>query len=348
MIELLFIAMGGAAKVQIPAAEPTALTIGQKAPPFALPDETGKIHRLVDYKGRTVVLMFYPKDFTPGCTGQVRSIRTQGPQLTNDKIVVFGISTDSVATHSDFARKEQLKFSLLSSDKTMLTDYGALAAGGLAKRMTVVVGPDQTVRVIDGTLEAQFMGKTPDGMRISRHGENLSLLLSDWKAEVGATVPNFFLPDADGNTISPYKPGSKATVIVFLGTQCEVSRRFAPALVQMAVKPSNRHVAFFAIDPNKDAQPDALKAFGKSLALPFPLAYDPFGEVVTHFKPEVTPCAWVLNVDGKVVYHGAITAQKVGREWNFVQEALDAVLTGRPVAVTHAEAQGTSVHREKN
>lgn len=266
-------------------------------------------------------------------------------QLKNRNIVVFGISADSVATHRDFARSERLNFSLLSdSTKKVIATYGALGTNGLPNRITFIVGPDGTLRGIDGNVNDQFVRR--DNQLLSRHGENLSLLLSDWKASVGATIPNFFLPDGEGKTVSPRMSGKKATVIVFLGTQCEPSRQAATVLTQMAARPAYREVTFFGIDPNADTKLEALKAFAKSLALSFPLAYDPFGEVCEHFNPETTPSVWVLNSKGIVIYQGAITEGKAGRRLEFVQEALDAILAGRPASIAHTKAQGTPIHRE--
>lgn len=90
------------------------LDIGTKAPAFSLPDQDGKIHRLEDYKGKKVVLYFYPKDNTPGCSKQACSFGDLYPQFLEKGAVVIGVSKDSVASHKRFEEKYGLPFTLLS------------------------------------------------------------------------------------------------------------------------------------------------------------------------------------------------------------------------------------------
>lgn len=90
------------------------LEIGTKAPAFSLPDQDGKIHRLEDYKGKKVVLYFYPKDNTPGCSKQACSFGDLYPQFLEKGAVVIGVSKDSVASHKKFEEKYGLPFTLLS------------------------------------------------------------------------------------------------------------------------------------------------------------------------------------------------------------------------------------------
>ena len=86
-----------------------------KAPDFNLPDQDGKQHTLTDYRGQWVVLYFYPKDSTPGCTTEACSFRDQRDEIAQlGGAVVIGVSTDSVASHKKFATNNHLNFTLLS------------------------------------------------------------------------------------------------------------------------------------------------------------------------------------------------------------------------------------------
>lgn len=97
----------------------------QKAPLFSLSDQEGKIHNLKDYLGQWILIYFYPKDDTPGCTKQACALRDNFPSFKKLKIKVFGISTDSVKSHAKFAEKYELPFTLLSDeDKKVVTKYG--------------------------------------------------------------------------------------------------------------------------------------------------------------------------------------------------------------------------------
>ncbi len=99
---------------------------GQSAPQFSLVDQNGQIQSLSDYKGKKVVLYFYPKDGTPGCTTEACTIRDVYNDFENKGVKVFGVSADDAASHKAFAEKFNLPFTLLS-DPTFETikAYGA-------------------------------------------------------------------------------------------------------------------------------------------------------------------------------------------------------------------------------
>lgn len=95
------------------------------APDFTLPDQEGKKHSLTDYVGKWVLLYFYPKDDTPGCTIEACTIRDQFKDFNTIGAVVLGISTDSVASHKKFATKYELPFTLLADEyKEVVGRYG--------------------------------------------------------------------------------------------------------------------------------------------------------------------------------------------------------------------------------
>ncbi len=90
------------------------LEVGTKAPEISLPDQNGTIHTLEEYKGKKVILYFYPKDNTPGCTKQACGFAERYPQFTEKGAVVIGISKDSVSSHKKFEEKYSLPFTILS------------------------------------------------------------------------------------------------------------------------------------------------------------------------------------------------------------------------------------------
>ena len=103
----------------------TALTIGSSAPAFSVPDDTGKIIRLSDFKGQKLVVYFYPKDDTPGCTTESCAFRDQFPKFSKLNVAIVGVSKDSVKSHVKFKEKFGLNFPLLSDETgTMCADYG--------------------------------------------------------------------------------------------------------------------------------------------------------------------------------------------------------------------------------
>ncbi|MGI6001688.1 MAG: thioredoxin-dependent thiol peroxidase [Candidatus Merdisoma sp.] len=90
------------------------LEAGTKAPDFTLPDQNGEMHSLSDYAGKRVILYFYPKDNTPGCTRQACGFSELRPQFEEKGAVILGVSRDSVASHKKFEEKQKLTFTLLS------------------------------------------------------------------------------------------------------------------------------------------------------------------------------------------------------------------------------------------
>ncbi|MCD8325447.1 MAG: peroxiredoxin [Lachnospiraceae bacterium] len=100
------------------------LSTGTKAPDFSLPDQNGTIHTLNEFKGRKVILYFYPKDNTPGCTKQACGFGERYPQFEELDAVVVGVSKDSVKSHKSFETKYNLPFILLSdTERTCIEAY---------------------------------------------------------------------------------------------------------------------------------------------------------------------------------------------------------------------------------
>ncbi len=126
---------------------------GRKAPAFALPDQDGKLHRLKDYAGRPLILYFYPKDDTPGCTKEACAFRDALPDFKKGKAAVLGVSVLDVASKAKFARKHALNFPLLADPEHELADkYGAWKKKSLygrtymgVARVTYLIGPTGTV-----------------------------------------------------------------------------------------------------------------------------------------------------------------------------------------------------------
>ncbi|RTZ75556.1 MAG: hypothetical protein DSY99_00790, partial [Candidatus Neomarinimicrobiota bacterium] len=102
------------------------ITIGDPAPDFSLPDENGQMHSLSQYRGRKVVVYFYPKDNTPGCTKEACGIRDEYSSFQDNQIVVFGVSYDNASSHRKFKKKFEIPFHLLTDkDKSVSKSYGA-------------------------------------------------------------------------------------------------------------------------------------------------------------------------------------------------------------------------------
>ena len=146
-----------------------------KAPEFSLPDQNGKVHSLSDYKGKKVVLYFYPKDNTAGCTKQACSFGDLYPLFREKGAVVIGISKDSVASHKKFEEKYGLPFTILSD-----TELEAIKAYDVWKEKKnygkVSMGVVRTTYLID---EEGMIIKAMEKVKAAENPQNMLDILSE-------------------------------------------------------------------------------------------------------------------------------------------------------------------------
>ncbi len=138
----------------------TDLVVGDEAPDFDLEDDSGNRVRLADLRGRSVVLYFYPKDDTPGCTTESCEFRDAHAVFAAKNAVILGVSPDSVASHAKFKQKFSLNFPLLADEGAKVARaygawgprllYGRLFEGIL--RSTFVIGPDGRFTYVNGKV----------------------------------------------------------------------------------------------------------------------------------------------------------------------------------------------------
>lgn len=139
------------------------LEVGQEAPAFELPDQDGEPVSLSDFEGRRVVLYFYPKAMTPGCTREAHGFKEHHEAFEERDAAVVGVSADTVSELAEFADQEDLPFTLLADEDGSVAStyesFGEREIRGetweIAFRNTYVIGPD-------GTIEAVYEGVSPD------------------------------------------------------------------------------------------------------------------------------------------------------------------------------------------
>lgn len=140
------------------------LSIGDPAPDFTLPDGKGNLVRLADLRGKRVVLYFYPRDNTPGCTKEACGFRDNYSAFEEQGIVILGVSTDNAKSHEKFATKFQLPFPLLTDEEgqvaTTYDSYGLKKFMGKEymgiSRTTIVIGPDGRIEKMYKKVKPEF------------------------------------------------------------------------------------------------------------------------------------------------------------------------------------------------
>lgn len=140
------------------------ISANQPAPDFALPDQTGAVRKLSEFRGQPVVLYFYPKDDTPGCTTEACNFRDDYHNYQENGVVVLGVSPDSAKSHTKFIQKYSLPFTLLADEDHKVCDlYGVWGPKKFmgreyegVLRTTFLIGPD-------GNILKVFENVKPDG-----------------------------------------------------------------------------------------------------------------------------------------------------------------------------------------
>lgn len=143
-------------------AKPTKVAKLSKAIDFSLKDQEGKTHTLSDYKGSKVILYFYPKDMTSGCTLEAQGFQELYGEFSLLGVEVFGISPDDVSSHKEFCEKEKLTFPLLADvDKKVAKDYGVWVEKSMYGKKYMGVRRDSFVIDEEGTIIRHFENVKP-------------------------------------------------------------------------------------------------------------------------------------------------------------------------------------------
>ena len=157
LVTALAVALTAGAAAQQPAAE---LKVGDPAPAFTLPGTDGKTHSLADYKGKTVIVAWYPAAGTPGCTAECKSFHQNGAAIKSYDVAYFMARVDTPEKNLEFAKVTEADFPLLSDPgKGVAGAYGVLNARGNANRWTYYIGTDGRIQYIEKQVNAARAGE---------------------------------------------------------------------------------------------------------------------------------------------------------------------------------------------
>jgi peroxiredoxin Q/BCP len=163
MLTLLVLPISAALAAEVP-------QVGQEAPGFSLPSQEGAPVSLKEFRGKWVVLYFYPKDMTRGCTIEAHNFQQDLPKYGQRNAVIVGVSVDTTDSHKEFCAKESLTFKLLADpDKKVVEEYGSLGSNGMASRNTFLLDPS-------GRIVKVWTGVNP-----TKHSEEVLAALTEQK-----------------------------------------------------------------------------------------------------------------------------------------------------------------------
>lgn len=155
-VTALCVALSGGMAAQAPA----GLKVGDQAPDFSLQGTDGRTHRLSDYRGRTVVVAWFPKASTRGCTIECKSLTASQAAIGQFNVAYFMASVDTLEDNQTFAKNNDANFPLLSDpQKNTAQAYGVLNQGGMANRWTFYIGPDGRILDIDRAVNPETSGQ---------------------------------------------------------------------------------------------------------------------------------------------------------------------------------------------
>ncbi|GMV37402.1 MAG: hypothetical protein AMXMBFR61_19100 [Fimbriimonadales bacterium] len=304
--------------------------VGDHAPDFELPDQNGTTHSLEQLRGQWVVLAFYPKSMTPGCTLQNRSLSQHLSDFERLGVRVFGVSVNSVADQKQFCEKEGLKHTLLADpDGAVATAYGVMTKVGVASRTTFVIAPD-------GRIAKVFEKVDP-----AKDAEQVLAFI-----EKATALPDFQLTETSGREwrLSEVK-AEKGILILFVSPMCPVSRAYDDRMNAIAEEFAGKGFVILGVDSNA-TDPDAqIKEMAGRMK--FPILVDKESRVADMFRASRTPEVILLGPDRKLLYRGAIDDQtepsKVTKQ--HLREALLAVAEGKPVPQAETRSFGCTIKR---
>jgi len=325
---------------------------GQRAPDFTLRDQDGKQHRLSAYRGKTVVLAFYPADMTPGCTMEMRSLQSKLSDFQRLGVQVLGISVQDTKSKREFCDREGLTFPLLADvGGKVARQYGVLMPAGLAQRVTFIVNPSgQIAQVIRD-------------VNVNAHGEQVLALLqkqpivptaretANWQAKIGQPIPDFQLPRADnGRMESVYGDRTqKATVVMFIATQCPISNAYNERMRALAEQYMPKGVRFVGINSNATEPVAEVAQHAKENRFPFPVLKDEGNRIADRFDAQFTPEIFVMDAKGVLRYHGRIddSQNPANITSHDLRDTLEALLAGKNPPRAQTKAFGCTIKRAR-
>jgi peroxiredoxin len=314
------------------------------APMFALPDQTGRIHKLSDYAERPVALAFVPGDDLAS-EQELRSINEQIRRFDTLGVKVFGIAQVSAESARRMHDGSGLEFPILcDKNGEVAREYGTRSATNPDGRVSFVIGRDQRIILpilpVAGTEHGQRVVELTECC-LDSNTQTASPLLNK-------PVADFHLPRvSDGKPEPLYAKGSKATVLFFLSSLCPCSAKYDERVDELARQYTPRGVRFLAVNSSEGEKPAEVAAYAKRAGYPFPVLKDEGNVIADRVHAQITPEVFVMDAKGVLRYHGGIDDSRSPKmvQQHHLRNALDFLLGGRLPARAEAITFGCAIAR---
>jgi len=335
--------IGGAAWLLL-RPEPPRSAWGKAAPDFLLADQSGREHRLADYQGRPVVLLFWPSLLNGDLQAALRSVRDRQADLDEYGVKTFVIARSPTVERQWLHREAGLTFPLLGDEDGRVTAaYAALDADVRRGPLGMVVNGDGRVAgLITPDPPGEFGRIVVAGVQCCIQPDALAEM-----HRVGRLVPNLPLPGEAGTLLGNARG---PTVVVSLSSRCPCSEAYDGRLRALAEEWRARGVRFVGFVASADETAAQVAAFQRAAELPFPVFKDEGGALAEALGATVTPEAFLLDRAGRVVYHGQIDDNRNPQRTRvrYLDAALQAVREGRPPPVRETRAAGCAIARPRS
>lgn len=306
---------------------------GRPAPDFALPAQNGATHRLADYRGRAVFLVFAPGLSDADTLAEARSLKATGADFDAAGAKVFLIAPDAAQKARAFHDAEKLPFPVLTDVNNAL----AKRFGVVGRRVTYVVEPSGGLKFRISQVDVNEHGRQLLNVSNCCLDERVAAMA----AGVGKKIGDFSLPRAD-------KPGApmttvlgdktqKATVVLFTSARCPCANAYNDRVRDLAAAFLPRGVRFVGVYANQDESLTDIAAHARRFS--FPALKDDRAQAADHFKAHVTPEVFVLDANAVLRYHGRLDDSRdpAAATTHELRDAVSAVLSGKAApAETHA------------
>lgn len=324
----------------------SALRVGMTAPAFAARGEDGRTHRLRDYSGRPVALVFCPGS-DPDSLAEFRSIRDNMRSIDAIGMKVFGVCPLPQADVKALHDRERLPFPLLTDESGDLARaYGLRQPGNPLPRVTVAIGPNGKV-----LLPILQVDSTDHGRQLVDLTECcLDKKTRPTSALMGKPVPNVALVRAkDGKPERALGDGKRITVLILLSAECPCSAGYDGRIRDLARTYEPRGVRFVAVyAPNCEPSSEVLEHV-KQAGFTFPVLRDPGDVLADALQAQVTPEAFVVDGKGILRYHGRIDDNRDALQVKTrdLRNALDLLIAGQAPNPAETVAFGCAIPRGK-